>query len=216
MKLINCGSKQGGATKRAPANWTTSLATVFQSKYPGIITTYYPYSLTLTSNTTSLVPNPSGRSEIPTWVIGVILSVAVIGIFLVVWFFCRRRSKRLRMNTAKSELVHESGCRQVHELGEYEGYNYLALIVVLRVFLIIFAFIDPSRLVELPTNYNSNSIHQVALTRLHRMSDSPSLYKILVLNNVSSGTGIQNNKSPSSHGRSVSLPASLLLRQPGC
>jgi hypothetical protein len=111
VKLINWRSEQGGATKGAPANWTTSLATVFQSKYPGTVTTYYPYSLT-----------PSVR-KIPTWlgaVIGVILGVAVIGIFLV-WLCYRRRPKRPRMNVseADSRSVHESGGGQVHELGEY-------------------------------------------------------------------------------------------------
>ena len=56
VKLIDCRSEKGGATKRAPENWTTSLATVFQSKYLGTITTYYPYSPV--SNTTS-TPSPS-------------------------------------------------------------------------------------------------------------------------------------------------------------
>src|SRR5467141_4079885 len=39
VKLIDCRSEKGGATKRAPENWTTSLAAVFQSKYLGTITT---------------------------------------------------------------------------------------------------------------------------------------------------------------------------------
>ncbi|KAN0087300.1 hypothetical protein V8E54_000988 [Elaphomyces granulatus] len=191
------GNKQGGATKRAPANWTTSLATVFQSKYLGTITTYHPYSLA--PNTTSM----------PLWlrtVIGVILNMAVIGI-LVVWIFCRQRSKR---NAAKSMILeadsgftHESGGRQVHELGEYQGYNRLTLLIVPPAFLIVFAFTDSSRPVELPTNYNNSSIYQVALTRLHQMSDSPSLDKILVLNIVGPEAGIQNNKSR----RTRSLPS---------
>jgi len=246
------GNGRGGATKKAPANWTTSLATVFQSKYPGTITTYYPYSPANTTTSTpsaSIVPSPSnsgGGSKIPTWlgaVIGVILGVGVIGIFLLVWFCCRRRPKSPRgasstsdsntrifnwMNAAKSPttmvsvdpsstndqdvrdrmvsetesvtsagatavsdgFVHESGGGQVHEL-------------------------DSSRPFELPTNYNSSSINQAALTRLHRTSDSPSLDEIAVLpyqlSNVSPGAGIQNNESRPSHrhqgsGGSVSLP----------
>jgi hypothetical protein len=129
VKLINCRSEKGGATKRAPANWTTSLATVFQSKYPGTITTYYPYSpVSNTTSTPSSPSNPGGRNKIPTWlraVIGVILGT-VIGIFLVVWSFCRRRSKNAAnpmVSEADSRLVHESGGGQVHELGEYSGYN---------------------------------------------------------------------------------------------
>jgi hypothetical protein len=261
VKLINCRSGQGSATK-TPANWTTSLAAVFQSKYPGTITTYYPYSAA--SNTTSppsptIVSSPSnssGGSKIPTWlgaVIGVILGVAVIGMFLAVWFFCRRRPKRPRaassssysnhtrvfnwINAAKSPTttvdpssindqdvrdrglsetasvtsagatavsdVHESGGGQVHELGEYQGYNRLTLLIVPPAFLNVFAFTDSSRPVELPTNYNNSSIYQVALTRLHQMSDSPSLDKILVLNIVGPEAGIQNNKSR----RTRSLPS---------
>jgi hypothetical protein len=104
MKLINCCSEQGGATKRAPANWTTSLATVFQSKYSGTITTYYPYSFVDTTSTPSpslatSSSNSGGGRRIRTWlgtVIGIILSLAVIGIFLVIWLFCRRRSKSPR------------------------------------------------------------------------------------------------------------------------
>ncbi|KAN0087217.1 hypothetical protein V8E54_000905 [Elaphomyces granulatus] len=150
------GNEKGGATKRAPANWTTSLATVFQSKYLGTITTYYPYSPI--SNTTSTPspsinivpspsidpspPNPGGGSKIPTWlgavIFGVILGVVIMP-FLVVWCFCRRRSKLKRKCTgivleADSRFVHESGGGQVHEL-------------------------DSSRLVhELPTNNSSRSI----------------------------------------------------------
>jgi hypothetical protein len=243
------GNGQGGATKNAPANWTTSLATVFQSKYPGTITTYYPYSLANATSTpsASLVPsNSGGGSKIPTWlgaVIGVILGVGVIAIFLVVWFCCRRRSKSPReasstsdsntrifnwINAAKSPttmvsvdpsstndqdvrdrmvsetesvtsagatavsdgFVYESGGGQVHEL-------------------------DSSRPIELPTTYNSSSINQATVTRLHRTSDSPSLDEIAVLpyqlTNVSPGAGIQNNESRPSHrhqgsGGSVSLP----------
>ncbi|KAN0073170.1 hypothetical protein V8E54_008390 [Elaphomyces granulatus] len=98
------GNEKGGATKRAPENWTTSLATVFQSKYQGTITTYYPYSpVSNTTSTTSpsIVPspsNPGGGSKIPTWlgaVIAVILGVVIGILILVVWFFCRR-SKRPR------------------------------------------------------------------------------------------------------------------------
>jgi hypothetical protein len=166
VKLINWRSEQGGATKRAPANWTTSLATVFQSKYQGTIKTYYPYSPV--SNTTSTPPsNPGSGSKIPTWlgaVIGVIL-VVIISILLL-WVFCRRRSKRPRMNAvnpmvseADSRFVHESGGGQVHELGKYQGYGHLALLVALRAFLIIFAFTDSSRPVELPTNYNDSFIN---------------------------------------------------------
>jgi hypothetical protein len=104
VKLIDCRSEKGGATKRAPENWTTSLATVFQSKYQGTITTYYPYSpVSNTTSTTSpsIVPspsNPGGGSKIPTWlgaVIAVILGVVIGILILVVWFFCRR-SKRPR------------------------------------------------------------------------------------------------------------------------
>ncbi|KAN0079188.1 hypothetical protein V8E54_004402 [Elaphomyces granulatus] len=187
------GDKQGGATKRAPANWTTSLATVFQSKYPGTITTYYPYPLA--SNTTS--------TSMPLWlrvVIGVILGVAVIGIVLAAWIFCRRRSKRPGMDAAKSMVseadsgfTHESGGRQVHEL-------------------------DSSRPIELPTNFNNSSINQVALTRLRQTSDSPSLDEILVLKDVSPRAGIQNNESRSSHrrGGSVSLPDIAEEQHPHC
>jgi len=72
-------------------------------------------------------------------------------------------------------------------------------------------FTDSSTPVELPTNYNNSFINEVALTRFHQTSDSPSLDEILVLKNVSPGAGIQNNESRwtrSSHRRdeSVSLP----------
>jgi hypothetical protein len=181
VKLIDCRSEKGGANKRAPENWTTSLATVFQSKYLGTITTYYPYSPV--SNTTSpspsintvpspssIVPspsNPGGGSKIPTWlcaVIGVILGVVIMP-FLVVWCFCRRRFKRKCIGMvpeADSRFVYESGGGQVYELGEYQGYNRLALLVVLHAFLIIFAFTDSSRLVELPTNNSSRPPPSIA------------------------------------------------------
>jgi hypothetical protein len=122
------------------------------------------------------------------------------------------------VSEADSGFTHESGGRQVHELGEYQGYNRLTLLVVLRAFLIIFAFTDSSRPIELPTNFNNSSINQVALTRLRQTSDSPSLDEILVLKDVSPRAGIQNNESRSSHrrGGSVSLPDIAEEQHPHC
>ncbi|KAN0087323.1 hypothetical protein V8E54_001011 [Elaphomyces granulatus] len=85
------GNEHSGATKRAPANWTTSLATVFQYKYQGKITTYYPYSPV--SNTTStpfpsIVPspsNPGGGSKTPTWLGAVIgVTLGANSVFLII------------------------------------------------------------------------------------------------------------------------------------
>jgi hypothetical protein len=238
------GNGQGSATK-TPANWTTSLAAVFQSKYPGTITTYYPYSAA--SNTTSppsptIVSSPSnssGGSKIPTWlgaVIGVILGVAVIGMFLAVWFFCRRRPKRPRaassssysnhtrvfnwINAAKSPTTTVDPSSINDQDVRDRGLSETASVTSAGATAVSDVHesgggqvheLDSSRPVELPTNYNNGSINQATLTRLHRTSDSPSLDGILSLNNVSPGAGIQNNESRSSHrhqgsGGSVSLP----------
>lgn len=226
------GNGKGGATK-TPANWTTSLAAVFQSKYPGTITTYYPYSAA--SNTTSpsptIVPSPSnsgGGSKIPTWlgaVIGVLLGVLVIGLFLAVWFFCRRRPKRSRAASSSSEsnrkrvsnwvnmtkspttTVNPSSINNDQD-GRDRGLSETESVTSAGATAISDLYesgggqvheLDSSRPVELPTHYNNGSINQATLTRLHRTSDSPSLDEILILNNVSPGAGIQNNEPRPSH-----------------
>ena len=93
------GNAQGGATKTA--TWSDeSLSKIFQTKYNGKTTTYYPYPVA--SNTTSATSG--GHSSSNKWlapVLGTILGLLVIGIILFGILFARRR-RLLRRNNSIS------------------------------------------------------------------------------------------------------------------
>jgi len=96
---------------------------------------------------------PGGGSKILIW-LGAVIGVKVL------YGFCRSKGKCTGIvSEADSRFVHESGGGQVHELGEYQGYNRLALLVVLHAFLIIFAFTDSSRLVECQILLSYKKVH---------------------------------------------------------
>lgn len=84
-------SPAGGATKTSPSSWTNdSLASVFKTKYPGTIKTWYPYPQVRS------VHEKRG-TKFPGWagaIIGVVLGVILIACALAFWLIRRRRKQQ--------------------------------------------------------------------------------------------------------------------------
>ncbi|PLB37796.1 uncharacterized protein BDW47DRAFT_117778 [Aspergillus candidus] len=85
------GGPAGGATKTSPSSWTNdSLASVFKTKYPGTIKTWYPYPQVRS------VHEKRG-TKFPGWagaIIGVVLGVILIACALAFWLIRRRRKQQ--------------------------------------------------------------------------------------------------------------------------
>lgn len=93
------GSAQGGAT--TVASWSdASLGEVFQTKYPGKVTHYYPYPVVSNATSTSSASHSSGKEWLAP-LLGTVLGLLVLGIVIFAILFARRR-KLLRRNNSVS------------------------------------------------------------------------------------------------------------------
>jgi Kelch motif len=95
------GDAQGGATNTA--SWTDgSLSKVFQTKYSGNITNYYPYPVasetTPNDNTSS-----SGSNNWLAPVLGIVLGLLVLGIIIFAIIFARRMKHLRRSNSVSND-----------------------------------------------------------------------------------------------------------------
>jgi hypothetical protein len=103
-ELTDRDSADGGATTTSPSSWDDSaLPSLFEAKYSGSITTYYPYKTAPTgspSRTPTPIPNSQGKG-IPRWIapfLGVVLGL--VAITAIVTCFLLRRHRRSEHDTS--------------------------------------------------------------------------------------------------------------------